>query len=127
MTNIAGHRFDLRDRCTLTHHDGRVCGIRWLDIHDADDSCVGQLGWAHIGNLNAEELKQIRAERERRASIYDQAINGRWSEPEPVEEPGYLTMWIDEAAGVPEEVWEQLKPWGTQTRMVIDWTEVERW
>lgn len=104
---VAGHRWDMRDRCSLLHHNGTVCPVRWLDIHDADESCIGKEGWAHIGNLNAEELKQIRTERERRGVVYDQAINGRQSESEA------------------QPTAEYYLGWGTQTRAEIDPTDTE--
>lgn len=78
MANIAGHSFDpLTDRCTLTLADGRTCGRRWLEIHDADASCINAVGFAHVGGLNATELAEIQRERERRSAVFDAAITGR--------------------------------------------------
>ncbi len=106
MTLVAGHQFDLRDRCFLLQHNGSVCPTRWLDIHDADQSCVGKEGWAHTGCLNDAELRQIHAERERRSALFDQATNQRAGTVEEPE-PGYLTMW------------------GTQERVEIDVVNTE--
>lgn len=67
---VAGHNFDrYTDRCD--------CGKRWLDIHDADETCLQQQGWAHAGHLVMHELTQIRAERARREALYVAAITGR--------------------------------------------------
>jgi hypothetical protein len=63
---IAGHHFDSRDRCT--------CGIRWLDIMDADAACLGKEGFAHVGSLNDYELVSIKKERERRQKVFEAAM-----------------------------------------------------
>ena len=83
MAIIAGHTFDSNDRCTgtaTTVVDGvamtHVCGRRWIDIMDCDDSCVGQNGFAHVSQLNARELKEIQDERERRLRLYEAATKG---------------------------------------------------
>lgn len=83
MTIIAGHTFDSSDRCTgtvTTVVDGvlvtHVCGRRWIDIMDCDDSCVNQNGFAHVSQLNARELKEIQDERERRLRLYEAATKG---------------------------------------------------
>ena len=83
MAILAGHTFDSNDRCTgtaTTVVDGvamtHVCGRRWIDIMDCDDSCVGQNGFAHVSQLNARELKEIQDERERRLRLYEAATKG---------------------------------------------------
>ena len=78
---VAGHNFDrYTDRCD--------CGKRWLDIHDADETCLHKPGYAHVGHLAMHELTQIQKERARREVVYVAAITGREAvapEPEPVE------------------------------------------
>ena len=75
MTNTfhcAGHNFDrYTDRCD--------CGKRWLDIHDADETCLNTNGWAHVGHLVRRELDEIVAERDRRARVYWEATQNRSS------------------------------------------------
>lgn len=105
---IAGHQFDLRGRCKLLRTDGTVCPTRWLDIHDADEGCIGVVGYSHDGKELARfELKQIQDERDAQMRIFDQAINQRAVPAEEEPEVGYLTM-CEEAAEVPEGVWEAL-------------------
>ncbi len=76
---IAGHSFNFSDHCTLPRQDGTVCPVRWLDIHDADDGCLFHEGWSHNGSLTHAGLIEIRTERERRAAVFEAAINGRSS------------------------------------------------
>jgi hypothetical protein len=76
----AGHDFDrFTDRCVGVFSTGAVCGKRWLDIHDADISCVGQKGWAHREHLTNYELIEIEKERERRRAVFWEATQGRSS------------------------------------------------
>lgn len=71
---IAGHIFDLRDRCTLVLPDGSVCNKRWLDIHLVDHSYNGLSGYAHVMNLNANECGEIMKEKARRDALFAHAI-----------------------------------------------------
>lgn len=70
MAYIAGHTFAATPsgrRCTSTvYRDGGqvVCDRAWRDICDADDSDVGKLNIAHSGGLSANELAEIRAEKQ---------------------------------------------------------------
>lgn len=80
---IAGHSFDSNDVCTAPTHttvDGvavaHACGKRWTDIMHCDESCVGQVGWAHTADLRDYELKEIVKERERRERLYEAATKG---------------------------------------------------
>lgn len=61
---VAGHEFDINGRCLLPQNDGAQCLVRWTDIMNADDTWIAHLNVAHIGSLNAEELKQIKAKAE---------------------------------------------------------------
>ena len=100
--SVAGHSFNLSDHCTLPRTDGTTCPVRWLDIHDADDGCVGHLGWAHYGKLTAGEVAEIRAERERRAAVFERVMSGRaefveaeasaWGEVDRADEPAVTWM-----------------------------------
>lgn len=59
MSKVAGHDFTgLDGRCT--------CGKRFADIAGSTTDDIGQLYVAHVGALNAAELSEIEAERERR-------------------------------------------------------------
>ena len=84
----AGHTFDrYTDRCIgtkMTADGPMICGTRWLDIHDVDQSCVGKPGWAHVNNLGSDylsqgEYAQIEKERERRARVFWEATQNRAS------------------------------------------------
>jgi hypothetical protein len=57
---IAGHEFDFNGRCVLPG-----CVRRLAEILSAQSEHVGKLGWAHQGALNAQELSEIEAERDR--------------------------------------------------------------
>jgi hypothetical protein len=50
----------LNGRCLLAKNDGTQCNVRWIDIMSADYSWIDQQNVAHIGGLNAEELRQIK-------------------------------------------------------------------
>ena len=79
---IAGHAFGFDDVCagsTTTVVDGttvtHVCGRRWTDIMNCDESCLGQTGWAHTGTLRDYELEEIRRERAAREARIQSAID----------------------------------------------------
>lgn len=66
MPSIAGHSFDLNGRCILRiSGTEQVCNKKFSDICAATKGDVGKNGWAHYGNLNDNELKEIEAERDR--------------------------------------------------------------
>lgn len=80
---VAGHLFGSDDRCS--------CGRKWTDIMHVDDAYAGEDGYAHTGALNANEIGQIRVERERRFRIYEEATYGvasgsghTWKNPDNV-------------------------------------------
>jgi hypothetical protein len=67
MSKIAGHTF-FNGRCA-------ECGRLWLDIRHCDETYIGESGYAHSGTLNAAEVSQIQAEREREDKAYELAMS----------------------------------------------------
>lgn len=77
MRQVAGHSFDeWTDRCTGVVN-GQPCNKHWLDIAHVDFSYENELGYAHVGALNAREIGEITLERERRRAVFEAAISGR--------------------------------------------------
>ena len=94
---IAGHSFDSNDRCeaTVTEYDQgvtvkRVCNKKWLDICHCDETCVGKEFYSHRGSLTWDELEEIKREKERRASLYEDATRSVSSGSLPVKSSGEL-------------------------------------
>jgi hypothetical protein len=71
--NIAGHTFvdTPGGRCCT------LCGRRWTSIASATEVDIGRDGIAHTGALNAAELNQIVAERERIYATIADVAGGR--------------------------------------------------
>lgn len=63
--SAAGHTF-VHGLCS--------CGRRWLDIADADDTCIEQDGYAHSGTLTSHELFQIRALKAKQDAIMETVL-----------------------------------------------------
>lgn len=66
---IAGHEF-LNGVCG--------CGRHWADIRNVGDEALSQAGIAHMGLLNTEELRQIKAEREAEDARIEAAMGHVW-------------------------------------------------
>ncbi len=66
---VAGHSFEndsMDARCTRTHMDGSErCPMTRAYLWTAQDSDVGQQGYAGFGALNNQELSEIRADEKR--------------------------------------------------------------
>lgn len=45
------------------------CGRYWIDIMNCNETHIGFPGYAHAGNLNTNEVNQIKAERERMIEV----------------------------------------------------------
>ena len=63
-SRVAGHQFDDYGNCVLpVLGTTDVCPIKWSWIrHCTDDSCSGMKGISHVGQLNTDEIAQIRRE-----------------------------------------------------------------
>ena len=81
---IAGHTFvdTVNGRiCVAERYNSETsafipCHRKWVDIMGATMADVGAKGIAHLGLLNAEEVKQIQAEREAEQSRVWDAVTG---------------------------------------------------
>jgi hypothetical protein len=73
---IAGHKF-VNGRCSLAVN-GVDCGRRWVDIRNYTDADVGTSDIAHIGNLNANEAREIMAQKRK-----EEVAMGYDVDPEP--------------------------------------------